>query len=84
MQKANYMLAIEVLLNACVKRSACRLAEWVAFLHEGVIATVVMCHICNPAYTVLLEYIKHSKDRLITIAIVNLVNLVKYILKLCI
>ena len=30
-------------------RVACRLAEWVAFLHEVIIATVVMCRVCNPA-----------------------------------
>ena len=30
---------------------ACRLAEWVAFLHAVVIATVVMCLVRNPACT---------------------------------
>ena len=29
----------------------CRSAEWVAFLHAIVIATVVMCRVRNPAYT---------------------------------
>ena len=30
---------------------ACRLAEWVAFLHATVMATVVMCRVRNPACT---------------------------------
>ena len=30
---------------------ACGLAEWVAFLHAVVIATVVMCRVRNPACT---------------------------------
>ena len=34
-----------------VEYSACRLAEWVAFLHAVVIATVVMCRVRNPACT---------------------------------
>ena len=28
---------------------ACRLAEWVAFLHAAVMATVVMCRVRSPA-----------------------------------
>ena len=30
---------------------ACRLAEWVAFLHAVVVATVVMCRVRNPVCT---------------------------------
>ena len=30
---------------------ACRLAEWVTFLHMAVMATVVMCRVRNPAGT---------------------------------
>ena len=29
----------------------CRLAEWVAFLHTTIMATVVMCRVRNPACT---------------------------------
>ena len=37
--------------NQLYSTLACRLAEWVAFLHAVVIATVVMCRVRNPACT---------------------------------
>ena len=39
------------------KTKTCRLAEWVAFLHAVVIATVVMCRVRNPACTARERYI---------------------------
>ena len=37
--------------SAWMNHLACRLAEWVAFLHAVIIATVVICRVRNPACT---------------------------------
>ena len=48
---SSFCAVLSVDKDGSIKYLACRLAEWVAFLHAVVIATVVMCRVRNPACT---------------------------------
>ena len=50
-RRASIKLNCKSLRSSKRSFSACRLAEWVAFLHAVVIATVIMCRVRNPACT---------------------------------